>query len=104
VAGQPREREISELGDPRFRVSVNLLGAPALSVKEFFKLGAAAEIVLVVRWIGGVHSEMRLSRRRRGQRNATSADVTTAARQHVLIANDDLIAGILNPQWPEDRQ
>jgi hypothetical protein len=35
VDGQPREREISGLGDPRFRVSVNLLGAPALSVKEF---------------------------------------------------------------------
>ena len=35
VAGQPREREISGLGDPRFRVSMNLLGAPALTVKEF---------------------------------------------------------------------
>jgi hypothetical protein len=57
---------------------------------------AAAEIVLVVHWIGGVHSEMRLPRRRRGQRNSTSADVFTAVRQLVLIANDDLIAGILN--------
>jgi hypothetical protein len=33
--GQPREREMSGLGDPRFRVSVNLFGAPALSVKDF---------------------------------------------------------------------
>src|ERR1700704_3921681 len=57
---------------------------------------AAAEIVLVVHWIGGVHSEMRLPRRRRGQRNSTSADVITAVRQLVLIVNDDLIAGILN--------
>jgi DNA invertase Pin-like site-specific DNA recombinase len=57
---------------------------------------AAAEIVLVVHWIGGVHSEMRLPKRRRGQRNSTSIDVTTAVRQLVLIANDDLIAGILN--------
>jgi hypothetical protein len=32
----------------------------------------------------------------RGQRNSTSADVITAVRQLVLIANDDLIAGILN--------
>ena len=56
----------------------------------------AAEIVLVVHWIGGVHSEMRLPRRRRGQRNSTSADVIAAVRQLVLIANDDLIAGILN--------
>jgi hypothetical protein len=57
---------------------------------------AAAEIVLVVHWIGGVHSEMRLPKRRRGQRNSTSADVITAVRQLVLIANDDLVAGILN--------
>ena len=57
---------------------------------------AAAEIVLVVHWIGGLHSEMRLPRRRRGQRNSTSADVIAAVRQLVLIANDDLIAGILN--------
>ena len=56
----------------------------------------AAEIVLVVHWIGGVHSEMRLPRRRRGQRNSTSADIIAAVRQLVLIANDDLIAGILN--------
>jgi hypothetical protein len=50
---------------------------------------AAAEIVLVVHWIGGVHSEMRLPRRRRGQRNSTSVDVIAAVRQLVLIANDD---------------
>ena len=35
VASQHREREISGLGDPRFRISVNLFGAPALSAKEF---------------------------------------------------------------------
>jgi hypothetical protein len=35
VDGLPRERAMSGLGDPRFRVSVNLLGAPALSVKDF---------------------------------------------------------------------
>jgi DNA invertase Pin-like site-specific DNA recombinase len=57
---------------------------------------AAAEIVLIVHWIGGLHSEIRLPRRRRGQRNSTSADVIAAVRQLVLIANDDLIAGILN--------
>ena len=56
----------------------------------------AAEIILVVHWIGGVHSEMRLPRRRRGQRNSTSADIIAAVRQLALIANDDLIAGILN--------
>jgi len=56
----------------------------------------AAEIVLVIHWIGGVHSEIRLPRRRRGQRTSTSADVIAAVRQLVLIANDDLVAGILN--------
>ena len=56
----------------------------------------AAEIVLMVHWIGGVHTQMRLPRRRRGQRNSTSADVIEAVRQLILIANDDLIAGILN--------
>lgn len=56
----------------------------------------AAEIILVVHWIGGVHSEMRLPKRRRGQRNSTSADVIAAVRQFVLIANDDIITGILN--------
>lgn len=33
--GQPREREVSGLADPRFRFSVNLYGAPARSLQEF---------------------------------------------------------------------
>jgi len=56
----------------------------------------ASEIVLLVHWAGGIHSELRLAKRNRGQRNATSADILTAVRQLVLIASDDLIAGILN--------
>jgi hypothetical protein len=35
VEGQPREREGSGLADPRLRLSVNLYGAPALSLQEF---------------------------------------------------------------------
>ena len=35
VAGQPRERDVSGLNDPRFRFSVNFYGSPALSMKEF---------------------------------------------------------------------
>jgi hypothetical protein len=35
VAGLPQEREMNGFVDPRFRVSVNLFGAPALSSKEF---------------------------------------------------------------------
>jgi hypothetical protein len=33
--GQPRERNVTGLNDPRFRVSVNFYGAPALSLQEF---------------------------------------------------------------------
>ncbi len=56
----------------------------------------AAEIVLIVHWMGGVHTELRLPRRRKGQRNSTAPDILAAVRDLVLIANDDLIAGILN--------
>jgi hypothetical protein len=56
----------------------------------------AGEVILILHWMGGVHTELRLPRRRRGQRNSTSQDIITAVRQLVLIANDELIAGILN--------
>jgi DNA invertase Pin-like site-specific DNA recombinase len=56
----------------------------------------AAEIVLIVHWMGGVHSEIRLPRRQRGQRSSASADIIAAVRQLAMIANDNLIAGILN--------
>ena len=56
----------------------------------------ASEIVIIVHWVGGAHSEMRLPKRRRGQRNSTSADILEAVHRLVLIASDDLIAGLLN--------
>ena len=56
----------------------------------------ASEIVLLIHWIGGVHTELRLPKRRRGQRNSTAPEVIAAVRQLVLIASDDVIAGILN--------
>ena len=56
----------------------------------------ASEIVLLIHWIGGVHTELRLPKRRRGQRNSTTPEIIAAVRQLVLIATDDLIAGILN--------
>ncbi len=55
-----------------------------------------SEIVLIVHWTGGTHSEMRLPKRRRGQRNSTSTDIVAAVRGLVMIASDDLIAGLLN--------
>ena len=57
---------------------------------------ATSEIVLIVHWAGGAHSQMRLPKRRRGQRNSTSTDILAAVRELVLIASDDLIAGLLN--------
>lgn len=57
---------------------------------------ATAEIVLTIHWVGGCHTEHRLPRRRRGQRNSTSADIVAAVRTLALIAKDDIIAGILN--------
>ncbi|WP_307968508.1 hypothetical protein [Sinorhizobium medicae] len=59
-------------------------------------LRALSEIVLVIHCVGGVHTELRLPKRRRGQRNATPDDIVEAVRQLVLIANDDVIAGVLN--------
>lgn len=50
LAGQRRDREISGFGDPRLRFSVNLYGAPALSLKEFvgyqqdFIVGASLQV------------------------------------------------------------
>ena len=53
------------------------------------------EVVLAVHWSGGVHTELRLPRKRRGQRNSTPLETVEAIRQLVLIANDDVIAGVL---------
>ena len=55
----------------------------------------ASEIVLLIHWIGGAHTELRLPKRRRGQRNATPPDIIEAVRQLALLAKDDLIAGFL---------
>lgn len=57
---------------------------------------ATSEIVLAIHWVGGAHTEHRLPRRRRGQRDATPADIVEAVRALALIAKDDVIAGMLN--------
>ena len=43
-----------------------------------------------------MHTELRLTKRRRGQRNSTAPEIIAAVRHLTLIASDDLIAGILN--------
>lgn len=49
-AGQPREREVEGFADPRFRFSMNFLGAPALTLQELreyqgnFVMGASVQV------------------------------------------------------------
>lgn len=56
----------------------------------------AAEIVLFIHWKGGVHTQVRLPRRRRGQATHTSKDVVAAVRSLARLCCDDVIAGVLN--------
>jgi DNA invertase Pin-like site-specific DNA recombinase len=58
---------------------------------------AAAEVIVVIHWKGGVHTEMRLPRRRRGQ-NAThtSKEAIDAVRALARICTDQSIASFLN--------
>lgn len=57
----------------------------------------AGEIILVVHWKGGVHTELRLPRRRRGQNDAqTSKDAVEAVRVLARTCSDDVIASALN--------
>jgi DNA invertase Pin-like site-specific DNA recombinase len=55
----------------------------------------AGEIGLVIHWMGGIHTELRLPRRRRGQRNSTSKATVEAVRLLTRTCNDDIIAGLL---------
>jgi DNA invertase Pin-like site-specific DNA recombinase len=56
----------------------------------------AGEIILVVHWKGGVHTELRLPRRKRGACAATSKDIVSAVRILARICTDRIIAGVLN--------
>jgi DNA invertase Pin-like site-specific DNA recombinase len=57
----------------------------------------AGEVILIVHWKGGVHTELRLPRRRRGQNSANTAPETLGAvRVLARICSDDVIAGVLN--------
>jgi len=54
-------------------------------------------LLLVVHWVGGVHSELRVTLRRRGQSGAhTEKDLIEVVRMLAKIGKDDFIAGILN--------
>jgi DNA invertase Pin-like site-specific DNA recombinase len=57
----------------------------------------AGEIILVIHWKGGVHTELRLPRRRRGQNSSqTPREIVEAVRVLARICSDDLLAGALN--------
>jgi hypothetical protein len=56
----------------------------------------AGEVVLIIHWRGGVHTKLRLPRRRRGQCTHTSKDIVGAVRQLARICSDKQIAGVLN--------
>lgn len=57
----------------------------------------ASEVVLVIHWKGGLHSELRLPRPRQGQnRTRTSPDVVEAVRCLSLVMTDEAIARVLN--------
>jgi DNA invertase Pin-like site-specific DNA recombinase len=58
---------------------------------------AAGEVLLLIHWTGGVHTELRVPRRRRGQNSAqTPKDVIEAVRMLARICSDDLLASTLN--------
>ena len=57
----------------------------------------AGEVILTLHWKGGVHTELRIPRRRRGQNNSqTGKEVVDAVRVLARICSDDQIAGALN--------
>jgi hypothetical protein len=58
---------------------------------------SASEVVLVIHWKGGVHTEVRVPRRRRGQSSTHTAPATLeAVRMLARICPDALIANVLN--------
>ena len=58
---------------------------------------SAGEIILVIHWKGGVHTEVRVPRRRRGYNNGhTDKNLIEAVEILVRICSDEFIAGVLN--------
>jgi hypothetical protein len=58
---------------------------------------SAGEVIMIIHWKGGLHTELRVPRRRRGQNSLhTSADTVQAVRALARTCTDDVIAGVLN--------
>jgi hypothetical protein len=59
--------------------------------------GQAGEIIAVIHWKGGVHTELRIPHRRRGfSRAHTPPEIVDAVRVLVRVCSDDTIAGALS--------
>jgi len=58
--------------------------------------GVKDEILLTIHWRGGVHTNIVVPRRKRGNATRTSEDSIEAVRILSLIATDEMIAGVLN--------
>jgi DNA invertase Pin-like site-specific DNA recombinase len=56
----------------------------------------AGEVILVIHWRGGIHTELRLPRRRRGQCSRAPEELVAAVRQLARVCSDRQIAGVLN--------
>ena len=57
----------------------------------------ACEVIVVIHWNGGVHTEVRLPRRRRGQNSSQAPkEVIEAVRELSHICSDKTIASVLN--------
>src|SRR5436309_18704 len=57
----------------------------------------ASEIIFMIHWKGGVHTELRLPRRRRGENKThTPKTLVEAVADLARICSDDFIAGMLN--------
>jgi hypothetical protein len=58
---------------------------------------SAGELILTLHWKGGVHTELRLPRRRRGQCSTqTSRELIEAITVLACISSDNIIASVLN--------
>ena len=56
----------------------------------------AGEVVLLIHWHGGVHTELRVPRRKRGTATRTAPDTIAAVRVLARVSADRMLAGFLN--------
>ncbi len=56
----------------------------------------ASEVVLIIHWKGGVHTELRVPRRKRGSATRTNPDIIAAVKALARLSTDRTIAGFLN--------